>query len=213
MHTKTQLQSKYDEYYTRNPEKWAGPTGQLRNEFAFGVLNAYLSEPPKYLADVGCGNGHTLEFFSARWPDTHMVGIDLSEKAIALAKRRVPGATFVQGMLGEEQVNAFNGRFDCLILLGVMEHFENLELELRLTMELLRPGGICYSEVPNCIGYPNSEPVEGFRELNTGSHQFEWHLYRSTWERKLESVGFVLEKSLVGPIIQAEFCWILKRAS
>jgi 2-polyprenyl-3-methyl-5-hydroxy-6-metoxy-1,4-benzoquinol methylase len=129
--------------------------------------------------------------------------LDLSGVAIELAKRRCPDSTFICVSLEE----AVLPKFDVVMVLGVLEHFEDyvgIFAKLRMIMN-----GILYVEVPNCIAYPSSEKIEGFRRLNQGSHQMEWHLYRETWEKRLIS-EFKIIKSIIGPNIYSEFIWLLK---
>jgi len=209
--TIAELVEKYNAYYRAKPNKWAS---ELRNKFAFDSINSHLGgKPPASLLDIGCGNGHTLEYFHAHWPAVRYCGLDLSDEAIKLAMARVPSASFILGALGEKigSTSELPELFDVVILLGVMEHLENLRPDLASIQKMIKPDGICYVEVPNCIGYPESEKTEGFRELATGNHQFEWHLFRPTWERILCEAGFAIATALNGPTIQTEFVWLLQR--
>jgi SAM-dependent methyltransferase len=206
-HTEQELIEKYDAYYKADPNKWAH--GQ-RNGFAFTSSSRSLGgQPPKNCLDLGCGVGHTLEFFQERWPGVDYFGMDFSPEAIRLASSRVRNAKFHCGFLGDS--NPFAEPFELILMLGVMEHLEDLELGLKQVKALLAPGGICYTEIPNCIGYHTTkDKTEGFRQLNVGNHQYEWHLFRPTWDAKLQEAGFEIVERLAGPSIYTEFCYILK---
>jgi len=54
--------------------------------------------------------------------------------------------------------------------------------------------------------------VEGFRRLNKGSRQVEWHLYRKTWEQIITGAGYEIVKSIKGPRMENEFIWVVKAA-
>ena len=195
----------YDQIYRKNPHKWEM---EDYDRLAFETLSGYFGDSrPRSLLDIGCGNGHTLEYFIKRWPDVYYSGLDISNEAIQLAKRRVPQAYYYCGAL-EEIV--FLRNYDCLLLLGVIEHFDDLAKSLKKLRKLLTLDSICYIEAPNCIDYPESIHDEGYRKTNVGSHQVEWHLYRSTWEAIFRNAGFEIVKSLKGINMQSEFVWLVR---
>lgn len=49
------------------------------------------------VADVGCGPGHVTRFLAEQHPD--VVGIDLSPRMVAIARKRAPGLTFTVGSM------------------------------------------------------------------------------------------------------------------
>lgn len=203
---KQELVAEYNTYYTNEPDKWHDDT---RNEFAFNAINSHLSKPPDTALDVGCGNGHTIKYFADRWPDTRFTGLDISPVALEIAHKLNPKAEFYKSFI-EDIV--FSKPFDLVILLGVAEHLENLQPSLQAVREVINRNGICYMEIPNCIGYPNSDKVEGYRRINIGSRQYEWHLYRDTWDREFEKAGLRIVQSLKGVNIHTEFCYLLEVA-
>jgi SAM-dependent methyltransferase len=200
------LVEEYNNFFRRKPHKW---TREESNRLAFEYLSAYLGSAPRSVIDIGCGNGHTVEYLSKKWEKTNFVGLDLSDVGIGLANaRKIKRAVFVTGFADDHVSHV---HFDVGILLGVAEHFDNPGRVLRDIREnLLAPGGVLYIEVPNCIAYPSSEPIEGFRRLACGSHQTEWHLHRPTWEDFLRGSGYTIERSITGPRQENEFIWIVK---
>ncbi len=196
----------YDRLYREWPDLWQDDD---RNGLAFDTISRCQGViPPENLLDIGCGNGHTLAYFRARWPGVRYTGLDLSGEAIKLARKRVPGATFLQGVLGQVKLP---DRYAVILLLGVIEHFPDLPCSLAHVRAALAPGGIVYIEAPNCIAYPQeAPPMEGFRQLTCGSRQWEWHLLRPTWERVLGENGFEIVQSREGPDITAQFVWLVK---
>lgn len=195
----------YDQIYRANPHKWE-MVGY--DQLAFKTLSDYFGENrPKKLLDIGCGNGHTLKYFADRWPEVDYTGMDISNAAIQLAHQKVSRANFYCGALEE---TILLGKFDCIIMLGVIEHFEKLPKALLIIRSMLPRYGICYIEAPNCIAYPESVHEEGYRKTNVGSRQEEWHLFRATWELILIEAGFEVVKSLDGINQQSEFIWLVR---
>lgn len=197
------LRQEYDRFYKRNPMKWASDE---RDAFTYAALADYLGRAPASLIDVGCGNGHTIAYLQKHWPETQYSGLDLSPEAIRLARLAAPFARFHRGFL--DQINLL--RYEAVLVLGVAEHFEDIPQNLARVRKLIAAGGFAYIEVPNCIAYPASEPVEGFRRLNGGSKQWEWHLFRPTWEKHLVNAGFEIVRALNGPNDPPEFIWFVK---
>jgi len=197
-----ELEREYDQYYTDDPEKWshAGHDAEV-----FKIVQPY--GPPRSLIDIGCGNGHTLAHFRANWPEVEYAGLDPSGVALELARRKLPGTLFFHGTVEKCQMTGF----EMALVVGVAEHFADVVTGLIGVRKWLKPGGIAYVEVPNCSAYPTSEQVEGFRRLNQGSRQKEWHLYRETWEELIQISGLVIRESVVGSSVYNEFIWILER--
>ena len=190
----------YNEIYTENPQKWESV---LRDIIAFGTTSKYASSP-KMMLDIGCGNGHTIGYFADRWVDTEYVGIDLSDVAIAVARMRVPKATFTRSSLEDWYLGWKD--VDVIIVMGVAEHFEDLSGSLAILKSL---GAIVYLEVPNCLFMSGSDK-EGFRKTKDGADQKEWHLRRETWESHLVEADFEIVESVTGPLRTYEFIWVIK---
>ena len=189
----------YNKIYTDDPHKWA--TDTTRNMIAFSVLAEYANEPEMFL-DIGCGNGHTIEYFNKRWMNTEYYGLDLSDVAVDLARERVPDAMFACGTFEDAQLPYC----DVVIIMGVLEHFENLDVALQ---HLKISGDLIYVECPNCLGYSESQE-EGFRQTHEGAGQVEWHLNRNTWEKHITNAGFKMLGRVKGHSQSIEFIWVLK---
>lgn len=188
----------YNRIYTERPDKW---NLTWRDQIAFHVLSAHVQQPDSLL-DIGCGNGHTIEYFRLWWPETTYYGIDLSGVAIALAEKRNPEAQLFIG----DFVDAALPHCDVVTLMGVAEHIADLESMLSYLGEI---GGLIYIESPNCLAYSDSKE-EGYRQTHAGSGQREWHLSRDTWERHIRSAGLEIVKSIKGQMPTTEFIWLLK---
>lgn len=201
MVTDAELIAKYDEYYTKNKDKWSSDD---RNRLAYDTLVSYVPIMDEVL-DVGCGNGHTLDYFRQRQGRAQLYGIDLSQVAIDLCAEKMPDGDFQAVFLAEYDPQK---QFQLIVCLGSAEHFTDLEGDLKKMKSLLKRGGFCYVEIPNNLAYDDGEHT--FRQLNYGSRQFEWHLSKEEWEAKLVEAGFEIVKFYHRNKPQWEFCWVLK---
>jgi len=204
--TKAEIKAEYDRFYRIKPEKW---TSIDRNEFARKTIEEYFEiSLPKTFLDIGCGNGHTIAYLKDFWQKTTFYGFDLSSVAIETARAKLPGVDLRVGFLDEM---SYPLKFDCICLLGVAEHFIDLVKSLEQVNALLSGNGIVYLESPNCLAYEGSTPEEGFRRVNFGNRQMEWHLTRRSWIDKIKAAGFDIAASIIGPTPQTEFIFILEK--
>lgn len=198
---------RYNKIYMDNPDMWATGPGVARNWIAYNFILKYIHDPETFL-DIGCGNGHTIEYFKKYWPDTEYYGVDLSDVAIGFARERVPEANFICGDFYDLYVET--PPKDVVVVMGVAEHFEKLVDGLRRLKEY---GNLIYLEVPNCLlvgelnGSTNNE--EGFRETYLGGTQMEWHLKHRSWEERIRLAGLEILENSVGSSSYL-FVWILK---
>jgi len=199
---KTDLIEKYDAYYLQNKNKWAMSE---RDKLAFETLAGYKPKPAEIL-DIGCGNGHTLEYFALRHSPAKLYGIDISPVAIEIAQSKGMGAVLEAVFLLDYKTNK---KFEVIVCLGTAEHFEDLVPHLSKVKSLLKKGGLCYMEVPHNLIYSKGEHT--YRQLQTGSRQWEWHLEQEEWEAKFIEAGFSVKKFYRRNKPQWEFCWLLEQ--
>jgi len=196
------LRDEYNAFYRENPHKWESVG---HDQFVYKTVAPY--GPAVRLLDVGCGNGHTLEYFSSQWPGVKCFGVDLSDVAIGIARERMPEATFICEHWEDTTLNDF----DVVLIVGVAEHFTEPLKGLERLQDALAKDGVAYVEVPNCLGYPNTQQVEGYRRLEHGSRQMEWHLRRNSWEKLIDDAGLNIRQRITGPNTAHEFVWIMER--
>jgi SAM-dependent methyltransferase len=91
-----------------------------------GIIQVRVPAGQRVL-DIGCGAGHLL---SAVRP-SHGVGIDVSGRAIAAARERTPGLTFLEGDGTDPALLArAGGPFDAILLVNVVTHLTDVQSAL-----------------------------------------------------------------------------------
>ncbi len=97
------------------------------------------------VVDLACGEGVWLEAVARRWPGTALTGVDIDGEALAVARQRVAGATFVEG-----DGTRFRGAFDCVVgnppwgagrVGNVRRGAESVSAFVDSAVENLAPGG------------------------------------------------------------------------
>ena len=93
--------------------------------------------PPGAVLDVGCGDGAMVPHLARAGVLESYVGIDVSERMVAAARRRHPKRTFeAVGFL-----DYVGGPFDSVLFAGSLQFFAGAAEALGAAAALLKPGG------------------------------------------------------------------------
>jgi SAM-dependent methyltransferase len=88
-----------------------------------------LEEPPRRALDLGTGTGKGAVVVAERFPDAEVVGVDLSPRMIAEAKRVLPsplGGRVRFEVADAAQLPFEDGAFDLVVLLNMIPFFPEL---------------------------------------------------------------------------------------
>lgn len=98
--------------------------------------------------DLGCGNGYLLARLAERGAGV-LVGLDVAEDGVALARKRVPRAR-IERFLADETVLERLGEapFDVVFSTEVVEHVFDPHAWARACFAALRPGGVLVCSTP-----------------------------------------------------------------
>ena len=106
----------------------------------FGIFRDYAKDGDRVL-DIGCGNGRLLELLKDK--NIEYIGIDSSEKLIAIAQKRYPSKKFLVA-------DALNlpfptDNFDIVFLIAILHHIPSRAFRLKILQEanrVLKPNGL-----------------------------------------------------------------------
>lgn len=99
----------------------------------------YINDSDKVL-DLGCGNGRFCEIISSK---ANYVGLDNSERLIALAKNRYPNVDFV--VADATDIPFADNSFDKVYSIALLHHIASEDMRQRVLSEIkrvLRPDGL-----------------------------------------------------------------------
>lgn len=142
--TKEALPKFYEEMYDER-------SGATAETFSLGAVERHISAIVRRrkpdggnLLDVGCGYGNLLrELRSQEW---NLHGLEVSERAIEVARKQAPDAQFVQGTT--EDADFAPESMDCVTMIAVLEHMKDPRAALRRVGHWLAPGGLLVVQVP-----------------------------------------------------------------
>lgn len=110
------------------------------------LFESYLTEQPKRLLSIGCGNGaHELIIARNRWVD-YIEAFDASPEGIAtasaVASREGLNAKFTVSTFEEFASSTSRESFDMVMFCGSLHHVYDLEAMLRRVRDILTPSGV-----------------------------------------------------------------------
>ncbi|THB78639.1 MAG: class I SAM-dependent methyltransferase, partial [Desulfobacteraceae bacterium] len=151
------------------------------------MLKLLSPHPGASLLDAACGTGKLVTLALRFGLDP--VGIDISEKAIGLAKDRYPDQhdRFICG--DAESLPWEDSSFDYITNLGILEHYMNPEAGCREMARVLKKDGKAV------ILLPNSHDLETiYKVYKTGEGPDDWQDFerfatRNEWVSLLENNG------------------------
>lgn len=124
--------------------------GDWDEDFYYGRVEHFVSLLPKDRKlkglDIGCGNGiYTCHF--AKFDSIEIVGMDLSEHMLEIAREKHPQIRFDQG--NAQELKYEDAAFDFCTSFNVVHHFPDKYELFKNISRVLKPGGLFYCEEPN----------------------------------------------------------------
>lgn len=95
----------------------------------------------RYVVDVGCGRGGTLEVIRQLYAPAFTLGIDLSREAVAFCSRRYPLATAAFKEGDAQALPLPDASADVIINLESAVHYPDVNAFYRGVFRVLKPGG------------------------------------------------------------------------
>jgi len=107
------------------------------------------------ILDAGCGTGVGTEYLVHLNPEASVIGIDISESALAVARERcqrsgAKGVEFQQ--MNVEEAHQLDGQFEMINCVGVLHHLPDPVAGIQALAEKLAPGGIFHIFVYGELG-------------------------------------------------------------
>lgn len=137
------------------------------------------------ILDIGAGTGDFLSV--AKENGWHTIGVEPSEKAKAIAKKK--GVSFV-GETSELE----NQSFDVISMWHVLEHVPNLENQIKELKRLLKPNGTLIIAVPNFKSFDAKHYGKFWAAYDVPIHF--WHFSKTAIKMLFEKEAMSLEKVL-----------------
>jgi SAM-dependent methyltransferase len=125
--------------FSRSSE--SAPASKYRRRLAFQLLDVNPSNPTVHMLEIGSATGKFAEEFYAQNPLSQFLGVDLSGKAVEIARRRVPRARFVKRnlLVPLESGETANFKATHALCSEVLEHIDTPNVLLRNAISYMGP--------------------------------------------------------------------------
>lgn len=121
----------------------------------------------KFLLDIGCGTGDFLQI--AQQNGWRVLGIEPNEQARQIANQKTNNSVFET----EDLFTLQEKSFDVITLWHVLEHLPNLETQISIFKNLLKPNGALIIAVPNYKSFDAKYYKEFWAAFDVPRHL--WH--------------------------------------
>lgn len=115
------------------------------------ILRMVAQDNPSSLIDIGCGDGRFTREIHHKFPNIKVGGIDLSARAITLAKAMNQDATKIDFLQIDVTESRLSEPYESAVLMEVLEHIPTERVPYFLTgvRQTLKKNGILYLTVPH----------------------------------------------------------------
>lgn len=123
-----------------------------------GILTPYLRNKRRKLArqyikgdvlDLGCGKADIYTLCKDNI--THYTGVDLDGEILKGLRAQFPEADFYQYNFDEDALH-FERKYDCILMIGLIEHLYNQKYVMQEVKKWLKPEGVIVITTPTPLG-------------------------------------------------------------
>ena len=171
---------------------YSGPGIRTNSGYYRWIVKLLGLAPGKTILDVSCGEGIFLREVLRKSKLTRACGLDISDIAVSIAKRRSPDSGFV--VADGQRIPFADKSFDYVTCLGSLEHYLDQDLGLR---EIRR---VAKDEAKFCIVLPNSLSIDLFLHVVKKGEKpvddfqiMEKTFTKNEWVSLLEKNGFCVK--------------------
>lgn len=97
--------------------------------------------------DMGCGSGVFTSYLAIAYPNSKLIGLDISKGCIFRAKKDFPQIEFRTGDVESTKIKS--NTLDLVCYTGILHHFPDFSKVAREAYRILKPGGRLFSYDPN----------------------------------------------------------------
>lgn len=184
-----------------DPESEFKPLHQI-NPLRLNWIDKAIQLANKKVVDIGCGGGILAESMAARGAD--VIGIDLSEKALGVARLHLyeSGQQVDYRLISaEEMANTCPESFDAVTCMEMLEHVPDPASTIKACATLVKPGGSVFFSTLNrnlkayLMAVVGAEYV--LKLLPMGTHEYSKFIKPSELARHAREAGLTV-KELTG---------------
>jgi len=130
----------------------------------------------KRILDAGCGSGYSTELLRDRFAPSRLVGFDLMEEQIELARARIVDSAELR--VGDiTRIDEKDASFDAVFVFGILHHVPQWRVALEEIARVLVPSGVLLVEEIHGRGVDFEDRFMGTEHPKEA--RFDWPTFRS----------------------------------
>ena len=168
----------------------------------------------KVILDAGCGSGYKALVLAMANPGAQIVGIDISEKSVELARQRLQYHGFDNAkfhVLPIEELPSLGLEFDYINNDEVLYLFPDIVVGLQAMKSVLKPDGIIRTNLHSSLQrhaiFRVQEMFQMMGLMNENPGEMEMEVARETFDALKDSI--ILKRQVWNPEMAKEEQWIL----
>lgn len=118
-----------------------------RTQPSIDLANRIKILHPINIIDIGCGPGNSTQVLCERYPDSKVLGVDMSDDMIKTARETHDNAEFMVCYV-EREIDKISEKYDIVFSNACIQWIPNHELLLKNMMNLLNEGGALAVQIP-----------------------------------------------------------------
>lgn len=156
---------RYFDWRHRVPDPWKLATDSYEQRKYRSTLKHLPPRPYRRIIEVGCSEGVFTHALAAAYPDAEIIGVDVSERALARARERVPEGGRVRFVRADILTHRPGRRFDlvfCSETLYYLGRHDRLRRASAQLSDLLVPDGVLVAVHP----WPEATRLHGYLDAH-----------------------------------------------
>lgn len=207
MSTAPSAQDQFDDETSRRIEAvYVTPDVTMQREKALAMLAPLSGETA---LDIGCGPGLTTQALAASvGPGGRVVGVDIAEPMLALARKRCAGLPQVSFDTSDICAMPYeDASFDIALATQVYEYVETIDESLVELARVIRRGGralLVDTDWESCV-WASSDDARMRRVIDTWNQHIPHPQLPRTLKQRMERAGFVNVKVDIVPLLNLRY--------
>jgi ubiquinone/menaquinone biosynthesis C-methylase UbiE len=137
--TESQVKSQYDRLAKIYDHRWRVYVSNTLNHLIFYLQKAEQLHGNERVLDLACGTGELERLLLNNYPNLEIVGVDLSDEMLELAKQKLPDLEFIKA--DAIALPFAEQSFDTVIIASAFHYFESPSIALTEIRRILKPQG------------------------------------------------------------------------